>query len=200
MMGSQAQLEFLPERSTDFIFAVIGEEFGLLGQLFILTLYGVVIGRALYLSMQAQGTFARLTGGAIALSFFVYVFVNSGMVQRHLARGRRAAASDQLRRHLDGHAARRLRHPHVAAFASQADWILNPKRHLVGSKVLAPATLLVLCAALLAIGTEPAAAIDLKRPEVKDFINQMAGGYGFKKRALRKLLKSAQSQRPFSMP
>jgi rod shape determining protein RodA len=80
MNGSQAQLEFLPERSTDFIFAVIGEEFGLLGQLLILTLYGVVIGRSLYLAMQAQDTFARLTGGAIALSFFVYVFVNSGMV------------------------------------------------------------------------------------------------------------------------
>jgi rod shape determining protein RodA len=80
MNGSQAQLEFLPERSTDFIFAVIGEEFGLLGQLLILSLYAVVIGRALYLAMQAQGTFARLTGGAIALSFFVYVFVNSGMV------------------------------------------------------------------------------------------------------------------------
>jgi rod shape determining protein RodA len=80
MNGSQAQLEFLPERSTDFIFAVIGEEFGLLGQLLILALYGVVIGRALYLAMQGQDTFARLTGGAIALSFFVYVFVNSGMV------------------------------------------------------------------------------------------------------------------------
>jgi rod shape determining protein RodA len=80
MNGSQAQLEFLPERSTDFIFAVIGEEFGLLGQLLILTLYGAVIGRALYLAMQCQDTFARLTGGAIALSFFVYAFVNSGMV------------------------------------------------------------------------------------------------------------------------
>jgi rod shape determining protein RodA len=80
LKGDQAQLEFLPERSTDFIFAVIGEEFGLLGQLLILTLYGVVIGRALYLAMQGQDTFARLTGGAIALSFFVYVFVNSGMV------------------------------------------------------------------------------------------------------------------------
>jgi rod shape determining protein RodA len=80
MNGSQAQLEFLPERSTDFIFAVIGEEFGLLGQLLILTLYGFVIGRALYLAMQGQDTFARLTGGAIALSFFVYAFVNSGMV------------------------------------------------------------------------------------------------------------------------
>jgi len=80
MNGSQAQLEFLPERSTDFIFAVIGEEFGLLGQLLILSLYAVVIGRGLYLAMQGQDTFARLTGGAIALSFFVYVFVNSGMV------------------------------------------------------------------------------------------------------------------------
>jgi rod shape determining protein RodA len=80
MNGSQAQLEFLPERSTDFIFAVIGEEFGLLGQLLILSLYGVVIGRALYLAMQGQDTFSRLTGGAIALSFFVYVFVNCGMV------------------------------------------------------------------------------------------------------------------------
>jgi rod shape determining protein RodA len=80
MNGSQAQLEFLPERSTDFIFAVIGEEFGLLPCLVLLVLYGIVIGRALYLSMQAQDTFARLTGGTIALSFFVYVFVNSGMV------------------------------------------------------------------------------------------------------------------------
>src|SRR6266436_5053204 len=80
MMGSQAQLEFLPERSTDFIFAVIGEELGLLPCLVLLVLYGIVIGRALYLAMQGQDTFARLTGGAIALSFFVYVFVNSGMV------------------------------------------------------------------------------------------------------------------------
>ncbi len=80
MNGSQAQLEFLPERSTDFIFAVIGEEFGLLGQLLILSLYAAVIGRAMYLAAQGQDTFSRLTGGAIALSFFVYVFVNSGMV------------------------------------------------------------------------------------------------------------------------
>jgi rod shape determining protein RodA len=80
MNGSQAQLEFLPERSTDFIFAVIGEEFGLLGQLLLIALYGIVIGRALYLANQGQDTFSRLTGGAIALSFFVYVFVNSGMV------------------------------------------------------------------------------------------------------------------------
>jgi rod shape determining protein RodA len=80
MLGSQAQLEFLPERSTDFIFAVIGEEFGLLPCLVLLVLYGIVIARALFLANEGQDTFARLTGGAIALSFFVYVFVNSGMV------------------------------------------------------------------------------------------------------------------------
>jgi len=68
-----------------------------------------------------------------------------------------------------------------------------PMRHL-GAKVRRCVTLLVVCAALLAIGMEPAAAIDLKRPEVKEFINHMADGYGFKRRALRKLLKSAQSQ------
>jgi rod shape determining protein RodA len=78
--GSQAQLEFLPERSTDFIFAVIGEEFGLLGLLILLLLYAYVVGRALFLAMQTQDTFARLLGGSLALTFFVYVFINAGMV------------------------------------------------------------------------------------------------------------------------
>ncbi len=80
MNGSQAQLEFLPERSTDFIFAVIGEELGLLGQLTLIVLYAFVIGRALYLANQCRDTFSRLVGGSIALTFFVYVFVNMGMV------------------------------------------------------------------------------------------------------------------------
>jgi len=78
--GSQAQLEFLPERSTDFIFAVIGEEFGLIGLSVLLLLYLFVVGRALYLAMQMQDTFARLLGGSLALTFFVYVFINAGMV------------------------------------------------------------------------------------------------------------------------
>ncbi len=78
--GSQAQLEFLPERSTDFIFAVIGEEFGLIGVTVLLLLYLFVVGRALYLAMQMQDTFARLLGGSLALTFFVYVFINAGMV------------------------------------------------------------------------------------------------------------------------
>jgi rod shape determining protein RodA len=80
MNGSQAQLEFLPERSTDFIFAVIGEELGLLGQVFLIGLYLAVIGRALYMASEAQDTYARLVCGSFALTFFVYVFVNTGMV------------------------------------------------------------------------------------------------------------------------
>jgi rod shape determining protein RodA len=80
MNGSQAQLEFLPERSTDFIFAVIGEEFGLLGLLLLLVLYVFVVGRAIYLATQTQDTFARLLAGSLALTFFVYVFINAGMV------------------------------------------------------------------------------------------------------------------------
>ncbi|MBV8403369.1 MAG: rod shape-determining protein RodA [Gammaproteobacteria bacterium] len=80
MNGSQAQLEFLPERSTDFIFAVIGEEFGLLGLLLLLLLYVFVVGRAIFLATQTQDTFARLLAGSLALTFFVYVFINAGMV------------------------------------------------------------------------------------------------------------------------
>jgi len=80
LKGSQAQLEFLPERSTDFIFAVIGEEWGLIGLVTIMLLYMFVIGRALYLAATAQDTFARLAAGSLALTFSVYVFVNSGMV------------------------------------------------------------------------------------------------------------------------
>lgn len=78
--GSQAQLEFLPERSTDFIFAVVGEEWGLMGLVTILCLFMFVIGRSLYLAATAQDTFARLAAGSLALTFCVYVFVNTGMV------------------------------------------------------------------------------------------------------------------------
>jgi len=80
MNGSQAQLEFLPERSTDFIFAVIGEEWGLVGLGVLILLYLLVIGRGLYIAVQAQDTFSRLIAGALSLTFAVYVFVNSGMV------------------------------------------------------------------------------------------------------------------------
>jgi rod shape determining protein RodA len=80
-LGSkQSELEFLPESSTDFIFAVFAEEFGLLGCLGLLTLYLLVIGRCLYIASQAQDTYSRLLAGSLAFTFFVYVFVNIGMV------------------------------------------------------------------------------------------------------------------------
>ena len=78
--GSQGQLQFLPEASTDFIFAVLGEELGLVGAVILLLLYLFVVSRAIYLSMQMQDTFARLLGGSLSLTFFVYVFINAGMV------------------------------------------------------------------------------------------------------------------------
>jgi rod shape determining protein RodA len=80
MNGSQAQLEFLPERSTDFIFAVIGEELGLLGLVALLAGYLFVVGRGIYMSLQCRDAFARLLAGSIALTFFVYACVNAGMV------------------------------------------------------------------------------------------------------------------------
>ncbi len=78
--GTQSQLEFLPERHTDFIFAVIAEEWGLLGILALLSAYLFVIGRGLYLASNSQTAFGRMMAGSIVLSFFVYVFVNIGMV------------------------------------------------------------------------------------------------------------------------
>ena len=78
--GTQAHLEFLPERSTDFIFAVLAEEFGLFGAATLLVLYLVLIGRGLFIAAQAQDTFTRLLAGSLSLTFFVYVFVNAGMV------------------------------------------------------------------------------------------------------------------------
>jgi rod shape determining protein RodA len=78
--GTQAQLEFLPERSTDFIFAVLGEEFGLIGLALLMVAYLFLVGRGLYIALQAQDTYTRLLAGGISLTFFVYVFVNTGMV------------------------------------------------------------------------------------------------------------------------
>ena len=78
--GSQAHLEYLPERDTDFIFAVMGEELGLLGVLALLALYVFVIARGLYIAIQAHDTYSRLLAGSISLTFFVYVFVNTAMV------------------------------------------------------------------------------------------------------------------------
>ncbi len=78
--GSQAYLNYLPEHSTDFIFAVCGEEFGLWGAILLLGLYGFLIGRGIMISLSAQDTFSRLVAGSISITFFLSVFINIGMV------------------------------------------------------------------------------------------------------------------------
>lgn len=80
-MGStQAHLEFLPESTTDFIFSVLAEEFGLIGVALLLLLYTFVIGRGLFIAYRAQDNFGRLTAASLVMTLFVYVFVNIGMV------------------------------------------------------------------------------------------------------------------------
>jgi rod shape determining protein RodA len=78
--STQSRLDFLPEHTTDFIFAVFSEEFGLIGVIGIMLLYAFIIGRCLWIAMEARDTYSRLLAGAIGMSFFVYVFVNGGMV------------------------------------------------------------------------------------------------------------------------
>jgi rod shape determining protein RodA len=80
MKGTQTHLEFIPERTTDFVFAAFAEEFGLAGCLLLLFLFLCLIYRGLIISAQAPTLFSRLLGGSISLGFFTYVFVNMGMV------------------------------------------------------------------------------------------------------------------------
>ncbi len=80
-MGStQAHLDFLPESTTDFIFSVLSEEFGLIGVVLLLTIYSLVIARGLYIASQAQDNFTRLIAASLTMTLFVYIFVNIGMV------------------------------------------------------------------------------------------------------------------------
>ena len=78
--GTQSHLEFIPERHTDFIFAVYSEEFGLIGNVVLLVLYALLIGRGLVIAANAATLFARLMAGSVTLMFFTYAFVNMGMV------------------------------------------------------------------------------------------------------------------------
>lgn len=78
--GDQSHLDFLPERHTDFIFAVFGEEFGFLGNLLLLGLYIFIIWRGLYIASKGADTFSRLLAGSLSLTFFIYLIVNTGMV------------------------------------------------------------------------------------------------------------------------
>ncbi len=80
LQGTQSQLEFLPERHTDFIFSVFSEEFGLIGVGILLSVYLFIVMRGLWIAVNAQHAFTKLLAGSITLTFFVYVFVNIGMV------------------------------------------------------------------------------------------------------------------------
>jgi rod shape determining protein RodA len=80
MQGTQAYLEFIPERTTDFIFSVYSEEFGLVGNLLLLFLYLLLIGRSMMIAANAPNLFTRLLAGAVSMMFFTYAFVNMGMV------------------------------------------------------------------------------------------------------------------------
>ena len=80
MMGTQSHLDFIPERTTDFIFAVFAEEFGLYGGIMMLVLYMLLVARGLNIAQQARTQYGRLLAGAMSMMFFVYVFVNIGMV------------------------------------------------------------------------------------------------------------------------
>jgi rod shape determining protein RodA len=80
MQGTQAHLEFIPERTSDFIFAVFSEEFGLVGNLVLMALFLALVSRALLIAVNASTTFSRLLAGSIALIMFTYAFVNMGMV------------------------------------------------------------------------------------------------------------------------
>lgn len=80
LKGTQGHLDFLPEHTTDFIFAVVSEEFGLVGNLVLLVLYLVIIARGLIIAANASSLFGRLTAGAVTFTFFTYAFVNIGMV------------------------------------------------------------------------------------------------------------------------
>lgn len=80
MQGTQSHLDFLPESHTDFIIAVLAEEFGLFGVLALMGIYVLIVGRGLAIALSAQDTFGRLLAGSLTLTFFIYVFVNMGMV------------------------------------------------------------------------------------------------------------------------
>ncbi|WP_415056427.1 rod shape-determining protein RodA [Halopseudomonas sp.] len=80
LQGTQSHLDFLPEGHTDFIIAVLAEEFGMVGVCLLLMVYLLIIARGLFITLQAQDTFSKLLAGSITLTFFIYVLVNIGMV------------------------------------------------------------------------------------------------------------------------
>ena len=118
--GTQAQLDFVPERSTDFILAVFGEEFGLVGNVVLIVLYLLIIGRGLMIAANASTVFARLTAGRHHAHLLHLRLREHGHGERHPAGGGRAAADDQLRRHGAAVDPRGVRDPDVDLDAQAA--------------------------------------------------------------------------------
>jgi len=125
--GTQTHLEFIPERHTDFIFAVFSEEFGLIGNLVLLALYALLIARGLMIAANAATFFARLLAATITLMFFTYAFVKWAW-SRGSSPCRRAAALHFLRRHRAAHAVHRHRHPDERPQPPQAGADLSRRR------------------------------------------------------------------------
>ena len=95
--GTQTHLDYIPESTTDFIFAVFGEEFGLIGNILLLLVYLIILARGLWIAAQAQSLYSRTLAGALTMTFFCYAFVNMGMVSWYFARCRRPPPLGQLR-------------------------------------------------------------------------------------------------------
>ena len=162
--SSQAHLEYLPESSTDFIFAVFAEEFGLIGSLLLMALYLFVVVRGTMIAFLAQSTYNRLLAGGLSISFFLHFFVNVGMVTRHPADRRHSAAHSLVRRHLDRDAHGRVRHPDEHPDPPQDRRILTMRR--------LPAVIAFGMALAVA---PPTQALDVAQyPELEAFIAEMA--------------------------
>lgn len=80
LLGTQSHLDFLPESHTDFVIAALAEEFGMVGVCLLLLLYVLLVGRGLFIALEAQSSFGKLLAGSLIMTFFIYVFVNIGMV------------------------------------------------------------------------------------------------------------------------
>ncbi len=124
--GTQSNLEFIPERHTDFILAVLSEEFGLIGVSVLMLVYLMVIARGLYIASIARDTGSRLLAGALSLTLFVYVLVNGGMVSGVLPVVGVPLTTDQLWRYLCSDIVGRFRHDDVHLRPQKIHTIIEP--------------------------------------------------------------------------